>query len=75
MSRTTTGRGEVLIMASQVITLNDVESLADRLLARSKSRMFADQPSLQADMLLAARLLARWIQGDTMLGCAFDLDD
>ena len=32
-------------------------------------------PNLQADMLLAGRLLARWIHGDTILGRPFNLDD
>ena len=37
--------------------------------------MFADQPSLQADLLLAGRLLARWLQRGIYLGTPFSLDD
>jgi hypothetical protein len=62
-------------MAPTIVSLSDIEGLADRFLARARSRMFADQPSLQADMLLAGRLLQRWLWRGTDLGCPFTLDD
>jgi hypothetical protein len=57
------------------ISLVDIEALAERMLARGRSRMFADQPNLHADLLLAGNLLTRWIQRGTPLGCRFTLDD
>jgi hypothetical protein len=59
----------------QVITLRDIEELSARLLARGKSRMVSDTPSSKADILLAAKLLARWIPRGVELGAPFDLDD
>jgi hypothetical protein len=41
-------------MAPTIVSLSDIEGLADRFLARAKSRMCADQPNLQADPPLAA---------------------
>jgi hypothetical protein len=57
------------------VSLIDVEGLADRLLARGKSRMLNDQPDLQADLMLAGNLLVRWLRDGTDLGCPFNLDD
>jgi hypothetical protein len=62
-------------MAPTTISLSDIEGLADRLLPRGKSRMVNDTPSLQADLVLAGKLLARWIQRGTDLGAPLDLDD
>jgi hypothetical protein len=62
-------------MAPVTISVIDVEGLAGRLLARGTSRMFADQPDLQADLLLAGNLLVRWLRDGTDLGCPFSLDD
>jgi hypothetical protein len=62
-------------MAPAVISLSDIESLADRLLARCKSRLLNDMPDLQADLLLAGNLLTRWLRGGTDLGCPFAVDD
>jgi hypothetical protein len=49
-------------MAPTTISLSDIEALAGRLLARGKSRLLDDMPDLQADLLLASRLLTRWIR-------------
>jgi hypothetical protein len=62
-------------MAPMTISLSDIEALADRLLTRGRSRMFADQPNLQADMLLAGNLLTRWLRDGTDLGCPFILPE
>jgi hypothetical protein len=63
------------MMAPTTVTLDDIEGLADRLLARARSRLFNDQPNLQADLLLAGRLLRRWLRGGTDLGCPFTLPE
>jgi hypothetical protein len=76
MSLTTTSRNEVLIMAPTIVSLTDIESLADRLISRSKSRLLNDQPAMQSDLHLAAKLLIRWCRrGTEQLECPFDLDD
>jgi hypothetical protein len=62
-------------MAPTTVTLSDIEGLADRLLARAKSRLFNDQPDLKSDLLLAGNLLRRWLWRGTDLGCPFALDD
>jgi hypothetical protein len=62
-------------MAPTTISLSDIEGLADRCLARARSRLFNDQPDMQADLLLAGRLLQRWLWRGTDLGCPFSLDD
>jgi hypothetical protein len=61
-------------MAPTIISLSDIEALADRLLARAKSRLLNDMPDLQADLLLAGNLLNRWLRGGTDLGCPFAAD-
>jgi hypothetical protein len=61
-------------MAPTTISLSDIEALADRLLARGKSRMIAEQPNLKADLLLAGKLLTRWLRDGTGLGTPFTLD-
>jgi hypothetical protein len=38
----------------------EIEALAERLLARSPSRLSCDQPELQRDLKMAAALIARW---------------
>jgi hypothetical protein len=60
-------------MAPMTVSLIDIEGLSGRLLARGKSRMFADQPDLQADLLLAGNLLVRWLRDGTDLGTPFSL--
>jgi hypothetical protein len=73
---TTTSRIEVLIMAPTIVSLTDTESLADRLISRSKSRLLNDQPAMQSDLLLAGKPLTRWCHRDTdQLRTPFDLDD
>jgi hypothetical protein len=63
-------------MAPTVISLSDLESLTDRLMARGKSRMVSDTPGSKADILLAAKLLTRWCRRDAdQLRPPFDLDD
>jgi hypothetical protein len=60
-------------MAPTSISVIDIEGLAGRLLARGKSRLLNDQPELQADLLLAGRLLVRWLRDGTDLGTPFSL--
>jgi hypothetical protein len=62
-------------MAPLSISLIDIEGLAGRLLARGKSRMFNDQPDLQADLRLAGTLLVRWLRDGTDLGTPFSLEE
>jgi hypothetical protein len=62
-------------MAPTSISLIDIEGLAGRLLARGKSRMFNDQPDLQADLRLAGTLLVRWLRDGTDLGTPFSLEE
>jgi hypothetical protein len=76
MSLTTTSRSEVLILAPTIVSLGGTESLADRLISRSKSRLLNDQPAPQSDLLLAGKVLVRWLHGGTDLGCRLAaLDD
>jgi len=42
--------------------VDEINALADRLLARAESMLLRDQPDMQADMRLAARLLAHLLQ-------------
>jgi hypothetical protein len=43
---------------------------------RRKSRRSTDSgPNAQADLLLAGRLMQRWLWGGLYLGCPFTLDD
>jgi hypothetical protein len=42
--------------------VDEISALADRLLARAESMLLRDQPDMQADMRLAARLLAYLLQ-------------
>jgi hypothetical protein len=53
-------------MAPITISLSDIESLTDRLLARAKSRLLNHMPDLQADLLLAGRLLTHFVRGGTV---------
>ena len=62
-------------MTTTVVTLKDVEHLAERLLARARSRLSSDPPALQADLLLAGKLLTRWCRDGTDMGVPFSLDD
>jgi hypothetical protein len=62
-------------MTTTNVTQKDVEHLAERLLARARSRMSNDQPALQSDLLLAGKLLTRWCRDSTDLGCPFTLED
>jgi len=39
------------------ITSAEIDALADRMLARAASRLFADQPHLRSDMLLCTGCL------------------
>jgi hypothetical protein len=54
--------------AKQSITLrvDEIGALADRLLARGTSIVLKDQPDLQADCLLAGKLLHYLIQSATL---------
>jgi hypothetical protein len=61
MALTTTDERTVDHGSNHNISLSDIEGLADRLWARARSRLFNDQPDLQADLLLAGRLLTRWL--------------
>jgi hypothetical protein len=61
-------------MASTIITQRDLEHLAERLLARSRSRL-NDDSSLANDLLLAGKLLTRWTRGDFDLGLPLELND
>jgi hypothetical protein len=47
-------------MTTTTVTRTDIEHLSERLLARARSRILNDQTSLQADLLLAGRLLTLW---------------
>jgi len=51
-----------------IITDAEISSLTDRLLARADSVLLSDQPAMQADMRLAARILRRFLQDGTVLG-------
>ena len=58
-----------------VVTLTDIEALADRLLSRAKSRLM-NENALQSDLLLAGKLLTRWCRRDAdQLRPPFDVDD
>jgi hypothetical protein len=59
----------------RVMSLIDIEGPADRLLARGKGRLLNDQPDLQADLLLASKLVTRWLRDGTDLGTPFSLPD
>jgi hypothetical protein len=62
-------------MTTTTVNNKDVEHLAERLLARARSRISNDPPALQADLLLAGKLLTRWCRDSTDLGVPFSLDD
>ena len=61
-------------MAKAVITLRDLENLAERLLARGRSRMLGET-GLESDLLLAGKILTKWCRDGTDLGVPFSLDD
>jgi hypothetical protein len=61
-------------MTTTVVTLKDIEHLAERLLARARSRLSSDPPALQADLLLAGKLLTRWCRDGTVCGCTLEDD-
>jgi hypothetical protein len=42
-------------------TARDIEALAARLESCGRSSLLNDQPALQADLLLAARLIFHWM--------------
>lgn len=44
------------------VRVDEIEALADRLMARGEARMLRDMPELQADLKLAARLLRYYVQ-------------
>jgi hypothetical protein len=62
-------------MAPTIVSLSDIEALANRLMARAKSRMLNEQPNVQADLLLAGKLLTLWVRDCTIYGATFTLDD
>jgi hypothetical protein len=62
-------------MAPQVITRDDLVSLIERLSARGRSRVGTDTTSVKADIVLASRLIARWLQRGVDLGLPLDLND
>jgi hypothetical protein len=45
-----------------IVTEDEIGSLVDRLRARAANKMFDNQPHLQADLRLAARLLHHLIK-------------
>jgi hypothetical protein len=51
-----------------IVTEHEIAALTDRLLARGNSALLSDQPAMQADMRLAARILRRFLQDGTVLG-------
>jgi hypothetical protein len=61
-------------MTVTVVTEKDLTHLAERCLARARSRM-PDQTSLQNDLLLVGKLLTRWTRGDFDLGLPLELND
>ena len=44
-----------------MVTAREIEALAVRLESRARSNLLNDQPALQADLLLAARLIFTWM--------------
>jgi hypothetical protein len=61
-------------MATIIVTLKDLEHLAERLLARARSRLSDDPPALKSDLLLAGKLLTRWCRDGTVCGCTLEDD-
>jgi hypothetical protein len=59
-------------MAKTIIASRDLEHLAERLLARSRSRL-NDETSLANDLRLAGKLLTKWTRGDFDLGLPLSL--
>jgi len=51
-----------------IVTDREIIALAARLRARATSVVLSDQPSLQNDMRLAARILERILQDGTVHG-------
>ena len=60
-NRQRTGGDAQAAGAVMMVTTRDIEALAVRLESRGRSNLLNAQPDLQADLLLAARLIFTWM--------------
>jgi hypothetical protein len=60
-------------MAKVIINLSDVEALAERLLARGRSRLA--ESGMESDSLLAGKILCKRCRSGSNLSAPFSLDD
>jgi hypothetical protein len=53
-------------MATVILWRADIDALGHRLLARARSIVLSDMPAVQADMLIAGRVLLVLLRDDLM---------